>query len=554
MIRGVVVAFVLVAALAGAAATGNAVAGTYQVAACFDAPHGETTAFTPANSSPQTITTSTECPPAPGATFSGLLVSTTLGAANSADGASASWSIAAPAGTTLSSLSVRRYFGKLDENWNVAVREADGTALETCDFDPNTQLECTVGSDVPTDAENYVTYGNLDTPSVSFGVVCQAGAFTCLSGSTQRQAWIAVYAATATVNDPDPPSIGTPQGSLIGAAGTWHRETEAATVPATDASGVKTVSLLVDGSPVATSPQSCDYTHMQPCPGSVDPTMNVDLADLADGPHELQVAATDAADQQQLTAASELLVDDHAPTAPLNLAVQRNGDGTYSATWTNPAQGAAAPIAGAHYRVCLQGGTSCSADTYVAGAGVSHLDSIAVPPSPARYELDVSLQDAAANTNPANAASAVIDTTTGPGGGGGSGGGGTGGGGSGTGGGGPPSTGRSAHLHIHKATQHGGVLTIVGTIAPAARGSIVALLRRAPTGRTRVVARSSVRQGNWTLRLRLSTRLREQMRYLLRVSYDGDHSYAAASLSRLLLARGRLTSPGARRGFRLASA
>lgn len=556
MIRGALLAFVFVAALLAGASRG-AVAGTYQVPACFDAPHGETFAFTAQNASPQTITTSTECPPAPGATFSGLLVSTTLGAANSANGASASWSIAAPAGTTLSSLSVRRYFGKRDENWNVAVRKADGTALETCDFDPNTQLECTVGSDVPTDAENYVTYDNLNTQSVSFGIVCQAGAFTCLSGSTQRQAWIAVYAATATVSDPDPPSIGAPQGSLIAAAGSWHRGTEEATVPATDASGVKTASVIIDGSSLATSPQACDYTHMQPCPGSVDPSMDVNLAGLADGPHQLQVAATDAAGQQELTTASELLVDNHAPTAPLNLAVQRNADGTYAATWTNPAQGSAAPITGAHYRVCLQGGTSCSADAYAAGAGVSRLDAIAVPSPPAHYELDVWLEDAAANASPSDAASAVIDTTTGlgtgGGGGGRSGGGGTGGG-SGTGGGVSSTTRRSAHLRIRKASQHGSVLTIVGTAAPAARGPIVAVLRRAPAGRTRLVARSYVRGGHWTLRVRLSAKLRKQMKYLLRVSYGGDLSYARTTFSRLLLARRRLTSHSGRRGFRLAPA
>lgn len=548
MIRGVLLAFVCVAALLVVGAASSAVAGTYQVPACFDAPHGETAAFTAQNTSPQTITTSTECPPAPGASFSGLLVSTTLGAASSSDGASASWTIAAPTGTTLSSLSVRRYFGKRDENWNVAVRKADGTALETCDFDPNTQLECTVGSDVPTDAENYVTYGNLNTQSVSFGIVCQAGAFTCLSGSTQRQAWIAVYAATATVSDPDPPSIGSPQGSLFAAAGSWHRGIEQATVPATDASGVKTVSVLLDGSSVATSPQTCDYTHMQPCPGSVDPSMNVDLAGLADGPHQLQIAATDAADQQQLTTASELLVDNHAPAAPLNLAVQRSADGTYSATWTNPAQESAAPIAGAHYRVCLQGGTSCSTDAVAAGAGVSHIDAITVPSSPARYDLDVWLEDAAANVNPANEASAVIDTTTGPGGGGSSGGGG-GGGGSSSGGGGSPPGKLAGGLRLRKAAQRGSVLTLAGTIAPTAHGGLVAIARRSPVGRTTATGRATIKAGHWRLRITLPSRIKRQMRYSVVLRYAGDSTHLGDILRRRLLARHPLASRSLARTF-----
>src|SRR5689334_14553354 len=66
-------------------------AGTYSVTACFDAPAGQASAFTPTNSSPSTLTVAGVCPPTPGDPFSGLLLSTTLLAPNSPDGATAAW-------------------------------------------------------------------------------------------------------------------------------------------------------------------------------------------------------------------------------------------------------------------------------------------------------------------------------------------------------------------------------------------------------------------------------------------------------------------------------
>ena len=92
----------------------------------------------------------------------------------------------------------------------------------------------------------------------------------------------------ATIEDPAAPVI-----API-AASTWQR-TPAVTVSATDASGV--ASLDVEERATRRSGPTtltCDYRHLQPCPGTGSATIT---ADLPDGTYPLTAQATDAAAQ-----------------------------------------------------------------------------------------------------------------------------------------------------------------------------------------------------------------------------------------------------------------
>lgn len=525
MIEKLALAVGLAAAISLTAELDSASAATFAVPICADAPNGETTAISPTNTSPGTLSTVSTCPPTPSSTFSGLLVSTTLMAANSPTGATAAWSIVAAPGTTLSALSVRRYFGKRDTFWNVTVRKTGGQVLETCEFDPSTQLECTVGSSTPTDAENYVTYTNLATQGVSFSLVCQAGMFTCLSGATQRQAWIALYGATAVVDDPAPPQVSTLQGSLVSASTHgWHRGQQQATFDAADASGLRSATLIVDDAPVATSAQSCDFTRMQPCPGTVHAAFDIDLAQLADGTHLVRGQAVDAADQPQLTTPVALQVDNHAPAAPVNLTATRNADGSFAASWTNPGQGAGAPIAVAYYEVCDPAGTTCGPVNSAAAPNIAQIAELAVPDTPGDYLLRLWLEDDAGNATPASAASVVVHQPRRD----------------------PVRVG--AHLGFRVALQRSSFLTVAGSIAPNARGTVSAVLRHA---RTRTTTHTRPSHGSWKLRLRLPPTIKTKMRFALMVTYTGDQLHRPAKASRTLIARRSWTPQKPSRRFRI---
>lgn len=528
----------LTAAVLLAAAASSASGATYTVTACADAPSGQMSAFGPTNTSPQTLATSATCPPAPGASFSGLLVTTILMAPNSPTGATASWSVSAPSGTTLDSLSVRRYFGKRDVFWNVGIRKANGGVLETCDFDPSTQLGCAVGSTVPTDAENYATYANLATQAVTFSLVCEAGSFTCLSGATQRQAWIAVYGATAVVDDPAPPQLGAVQGSLVtNATHGWHRGSQQASFDASDASGVRSTALVIDNVPASSSAQTCDFTQMQPCPPSVHPTFTVDLTQLADGVHQLRGQAADAADQAQLTQPVTLQVDNHAPTSPQELAAARASDGSFTLTWSNPPQAPGAPIGVAHYQVCERDGTGCGTPSSATASNISRIDGIAVPLAPREHLLRLWLEDDAGNTNAASAASVVVRRPERGRDGGGSR---------------PPSGSRAPRLRVRAALQRASLLTVAGSLAPDATGTVSAVVRSG--GRARATANARPAGGSWKIRLLLPVTVKKKMRYALVVRYQGDEHYRSARSSRTLIARREWSRARPSRRFRLTTA
>jgi hypothetical protein len=486
-------------------APASARAGVYEVQACGNAE--SMSAFSPSTQLPPGLTVGIECPTVAGRKLSGLSVAST--ASNAVRGAGASWTITAPLGTSLRRLDVERAFQKWDPDWRTAVRTAEQDVLETCEIG-GAQVSCGAGVEAGARA---ATYSGLRTRSISFQVECLA-LHECAGWTSPVQAWMAVYGATALVDDPAPPVV----APLSVGAG-WRREVEPVVIAATDASGVKRLSLRAGGTTFFDRQASCDYTQMQPCPGSARETVAVDTAQLADGAYELRAVATDAADQAG-EATSLLKVDRHAPEAPQGLAIARNPNGTMALTWTNPDQGTAAPIAAALYEVCNANGGNCSPGA-ASGDGIARLEAIGVPTG--LHVVRVWLQDQAGNSDPTRAASVTIDpsavgTTRGsdqrP----------------------PALDGGPAPpaLRVKAARRRGSMLTVSGTIEKAATARLTVIVSRGRTGAALARARTNPTHGRWSARLKLPPTSRRMSAFYVTVVYAGQKAFSASTVQRRL--------------------
>jgi hypothetical protein len=507
MIKGV--SFIAAAVLCCAFAV-SARGGVYEVRAC--GPSANSAAFTQTVLIPPSLNVTNQCPPIAGQRLTGLTVASS--SANTPRGASASWTIAAPSGTTLRRLDVQRAFQKWDPDWSVGARTAEQAVLDTCEI-RGAQVSCGKGLDAGSQATAYV---DLDTSRVSFTVECLA-THTCSGWTTPVQAWIAIYSATATVNDPVPPRVNAPVGPLL--APGWHRGSEQVDLDATDASGVKVLTLSAGPITLFERRQSCDYSRMQPCPSAAHESVTVDTSKLSDGTHTLKVTATDAADQPG-TSDETLRVDRHAPGQPMNLRAERNPDGTLAFSWTNPDQGAAAPIVGAHFAICARTGQACVTGGSVTGPSIEKLASVEVPGE--EHLVKIWLRDEAGNVDEANAASLTVDPRaitapraidTNP----------------------PllaPGPRPSSGLRITKASRSGSTLTLSGTIARAATARVAAAVSMRKTTKTLASARATPKKGKWSLKVRLTSALRDARTFYVRVTYPGQTSFAKSTLRRKL--------------------
>jgi hypothetical protein len=481
---------------------------TYQVQSC-GAAHGSA-AFALANPTPTTIESETECPPIAGRWLTGISLATTD--ADTPARTTAAWTIGAPAGTVLRRLEARRSFGKRDSRWSPRARTAEGTVLETCAIAPG-ESECLRQPET-------VVYDGLDTRAVAFELACSSS-LPCPGRELPRMAWMAVHSAVATVEDLQPPGV-----EPLDLPSGWRAGVENVRVTARDGSGVRSVALTAAGVRFAARTLECDYSRMRPCPESWDGALQVDTARVSDGTHELKATVTDAA-QQPGTATALLRVDRTAPTAPTDLRVARNGDGTLALTWTNPDQGTAAPIAAARYQVCNAAGGDCAPSGRVPGS--DRIGSAAVPAG--EHLVRVWLEDEAGHADRDNAAGLIVDPNN------------------------IASTrvvdtldpvlsgsGVSPRLRITRARRSGSRLILSGTISRGATARVTARLARTRSGRTVASARVKPRRGKWSLRVRLTPRLRRAGRIYLTVSYPGEATHRRTTLQRRLARRAGSTA------------
>ncbi|WP_157591760.1 hypothetical protein [Solirubrobacter soli] len=477
-------------------------AGTYDVRSCgANSPQ----AFTVANESPQTIASGTVCPQSGSRLLSGMYAGV-MSSGFTLARAGASWTIAAPAGLTLQRLDLKRSLGRVSSSWYVTA-STPAKVLEACDQgDPAT---CRLGN-----AGGEITaYTDLNAPSVTFRLECHPPEedLACV-GRNSTQAWVAIYNATARVNDPAPPVF-----EPLGLAPGWHSGIEPLTVAAADPSGIKSLSVSAGTTSLVERKQTCDYTRMQPCPASARESLSIDTTKLADGTYPVKAVATDAADQAA-AATTELRIDRRAPAAPQALAVQSEADGTTAFVWTNPDQGTAAPIAAAHYEVC---GTAC-VEGVATGPAIARLDSVVLPAG--SNLVRVWLEDQAGNADRANAATLTVDPSivsaprpidlN------------------------PPvfAAGAAPAFRVTSARRSGSTLTLSGTIAKAATARITAKVTH---GRASVTAQAKPKNGRWTVKLKLSSALRRSSALSATLTFAGQTAFRGSTIRRQLTKRPR---------------
>jgi hypothetical protein len=314
-----------------ASTSAGATAGSYQVSACNLTPEAVNNSWTwtaTDSSVPSHYAEHANCPDLIGGTGGasdqegGLSTTDGLGLSRGAQpGTSAGWTFAAPVNTTITAITYERYIGhRFDgfNDWSPALR-ADGTIVpgETCLDSVENGDTCAVGGPPGEGGAPEVTTG-LSAHQLSVGIVCQApSGDECVTGATEHKVWAAIYGATVTVDDPTPPTLGTPSGALWGPgeAGGFHKGTESVTVSAQDVGGgVQSIVLAADGQPVETYSASCDFTFAQPCPLSTGPQiLTLPTTQLSDGPHTLTLVAIDAAGNRSPADSEQITVENNPP-------------------------------------------------------------------------------------------------------------------------------------------------------------------------------------------------------------------------------------------------
>lgn len=355
MSQRVLTAFVLMGAfvLVGARAAGAA---TYTVNACGPSAQSANHSWTLTNTLAG-VEAASKCGLTGG--YSGLYVRDRPGGAATPlkNGESAGWTFTAPAGLTISAITYKRTLYKSDDILHAALFAAGGRVLEECTI-VFPEGDCIAGS-FGTAAR---TIGGLATSSLTVGIKCQlVPPYTrCAAGGSTEPAFAAaLYDAAVAVTDNGAPVVSGLSGPLV--SGGWQTGLAAVTGTASDASGIKQFQILVDGAAAVSDPAiACDYTYAKPCQDRSAGALNVDVSQLADGPHVVQAAATDAAGNRALGAPSTIQVDRTAPLPPVGLSGpvgwQRNAHVTLTG---HVPVGQVSPVTLARYEVCDQQGHDC---------------------------------------------------------------------------------------------------------------------------------------------------------------------------------------------------
>jgi hypothetical protein len=269
---------------------------------------------------------------------------------------------------------------------------------------------------------------------------------------------------------------------------------------ATDNVGIRQTTVYVDGQARSTVANGCDYTFVVPCLQQPGATHTIDWRslNLPDGPHQVQVAATDAAGNETRGATTTVLVDTHPPTAPEGLpAATTQTRPNFTLSWTNPPQGQGAPITRADYLLCpATGPGSCTAGN---GTGADIRQLAVTTPARGRWRLALWLTDAAGNGTIANGATTQLVYLS------------------------------PAALHITSVQLRGGRLTVSGAIA--ASSGRVTLTLRVRRRRHLLQRQGIIRHGRFHITLRLPPKATPAPGARAVVSFGGDSAHAPQRVS-----------------------
>jgi hypothetical protein len=231
--------------------------------------------------------------------------------------------------------------------------------------------------------------------------------------SLEPGSWSGLRALTLTVEDPAPPAALFVFGELL--AGGWRRGSEGVHVADYDTgSGVRFGETTLDGFRVGLTEFPCAKasiggewraTQMQPCPTGITAVHGVSTAAFSDGPHTLTTCATDFAGNSACAPARLVLIDNNPPAHPRRLELAGGEDwrrvNAFDLSWANPDQGAASPIAGAHWRITGPAGYDTGVN-FAAGRDIAALPGRNVPRA-GDFVLSIWLRDEAGNDAPGSA-------------------------------------------------------------------------------------------------------------------------------------------------------
>ncbi len=328
-------------------AAAHAEAGTYHVLACSN--KGSTSAPIPNNSwtqvpaSPPTgLEAFVSCPPQARRPRRHRRPRPHPRPSRATPGPEVFWRFGAPAGTSITGISVVRSLGKAGvQSWRPFGR-ADGAVFDTCDI--------AAGQDVCENTGN-ATFAINDASTIDYGVRCDAPSGQCASGSSLHTVWMSLYAADVLVTDPSAPTLtGGPSGPLWNADG-YHRAPRppASAAPTTRGSSRRTGSSTAANRPrIAAAATTRGRFRAPNMPPTRQHSMN--MGAFRDGQHQLQAVVKDAAGNAATAGPITITIDNTPPAPPGRLTAVPAGDGSFTASWTNP-DGQTAPITKAHYKL-----------------------------------------------------------------------------------------------------------------------------------------------------------------------------------------------------------
>ena len=140
----------------------------------------------------------------------------------------------------------------------------------------------------------------------------------CGNGVVAHACHAEIFSAFLTIADPTPPTVGTPAGEGW-TAETWSQGTLPLSLASSDITGISATRVYADGSLIATLQRSCSYIRPRPCTDEPAGAVGLPTAGLADGAHQIEVGAADAAGNETRVQRAPLLVDNNAPAAPVGL-------------------------------------------------------------------------------------------------------------------------------------------------------------------------------------------------------------------------------------------
>jgi hypothetical protein len=386
--RRTLVAALIAATSAVATVVAPASAGTYTVT-------GTCGLWEPYNTANSGITVYPEC--------YALWARNVGGAFTTPSGPGGGWVFRAPAGTWIHGFTLQGpMYGT--RGWQAAGYYEGGST-------PGRDFEACPGPSCP-GAYKYLNATNYAGNGAS-GIVMRlrCGPGNCPNNEGVTGYYTLLY-SSITLADPSPPAVALAGGSLL--SGGWKAGTATLEVVAHDNSGIQEYRATLDGALAARTRPQCNYSAAVPCPAGIQ-TLSVPTAGLADGAHTVGAEAVDASGNPAAVVGT-IWTDNTPPTQPLEVKLEGaagwRADETVKLSWTNPAQ-AAAPIAGAIYRLCPSVAENASADTRAAaekrcvqgtrsGTGLQEIDDLELP-DPGMWDLKLWLIDSAGNQQPASA-------------------------------------------------------------------------------------------------------------------------------------------------------